>query len=156
MNNKWLDIFKTLKFNEKDYDKLLVYVNNHMKHENEIFLQNENSYITTLPIALKVLSNIKLDNVEFLASATDNDNLCSSLVEDITIKGIDVNDINNFVQMNIDVYALVVNEIVDVTTKTLTDIINKDKKIKLYLLYNKISFRVCEFSYDIKTTHRII
>lgn len=156
MNNKWFDVFKTLKFNEKDYDKLLVYVNNHMKHENEIFLQNKNSFITTLPIALKVLSKIKLDNVEFLTSTTDDNNLCGSLVEDITINGVDVDDIQVCSHLNIDVYALVVNEIIDVTTKTLTDIINKDKKIKLYLLYDKISFRVCEFTYDIKTTHRLI
>ena len=109
--NFWKPILDELNFSEEKYDVLFEYINRHMANNVSNFLSNNQPFeeILTLPMALKVLSELNLDKVHFVDAPllqSKDGKFCNIVPHTVSYEInfeelIVVNDIENHISMQL-------------------------------------------------------
>ena len=146
---KWIELFESIGFEEKDFDKIIEYVKTHIEYEqNNPILFNDEIPYSTLVMALQVLKQIVLNNIHFQSQAvTGGKNVVATTSHEMVFR---FDNESLMCVSDIEAYMAheFINEIVTVFEEKL-----KTEELHIYVLFNDIKIKdyVCSVFHKFTT-----
>jgi len=125
----FIPLLKELGFPPEKYDMILNYIENHLRNEIQSSMtvaDRMNDFVTTLPMALRALSKLDLDNVTIVDTPTNTETFSDSFIYD--------RDSFMFVKdIEAELSVKFVDNIVEVLKKKM-----ENSRINIYVLFSHI------------------
>jgi hypothetical protein len=145
---KWLKVIKSVGFNEKSFDKISDYLENHVRYELQLSIHKIDEYESTIPIALRVLRMLEerglLDKIIFVTTpngsveinGVEYEYICDRLRVGFDFK--ELFDGNLHILHDVDYEMIAYSAFADETVKILENYIVKEGYCILFILFSNL------------------